>query len=281
MKPGFRLTTAFTVSPRYGSCAPTTAAVDGLLAYALRFAGDGGRTASSGCWDLIAQARHCLREMEHPGGRGDGPPGTFADGVGTRAHALQALLGDGLTLGECIRAFAVSDDDPYVAAARTAVQADDDVEIDDWTATSVGEGGAWVLAWLWVSDAQAGVLSHSEMLEDVWRRAGDLLTGAHGLDDGTAWLRNNQVLWLEEVLGNFADEIDGIESARPASEPGAIVWRDERGHDLRFAPSEAVSQLLVLARRAGLRPPLAEHCQRFCAQYGGILDAMLAALRTG
>lgn len=256
--------------------------VDGLLAYALRFAGSDDKPASGDCWDLIAQARRYLVEMERQQGRGAAAPDAVADGEtngeAIRARGLEALRRDGLTIGECIRAFAAPDDDPYVAAAREAVDSNDDVRLDEPTATARAEGGAWVLSWRWISDRQAGVLSHSEMLEEVWRRAGALLTGTHGLDDDTAWLRNNQVLWLDAVSTRFSQEIDGIEAARSGEGSGQVVWVDERRCELRFVPSEAVLQLLGLARRAGLKRHVAEHCARFCSLHGRALDALLASV---
>jgi hypothetical protein len=68
---------------------------------------------------------------------------------------LGALIADGLTIGECLRAFAADDNDPYVKAARQ--KATDTIEIDAQAVTSVGDDGAWVTAWVWVSNAQAGL----------------------------------------------------------------------------------------------------------------------------
>lgn len=76
----------------------------------------------------------------------------------TRARAqLEALKADGLTFMDCERAFAVPNDDPYVVKAREMILGDDDTEIDDETVTSVGDNGAWVLSWIWVSNSAAGI----------------------------------------------------------------------------------------------------------------------------
>lgn len=205
-------------------------------------------------------------------------PGTDADG---RARALAALRADGLTIGECIKALAVPDDDPYVTAARALILGSDDIEIDDDTTISVGENGAWVLAWLWISDEEAGVLSNSAVLEQVLDHARRALAGSHGLDPDTAKLRAVQAGWLEEVLSNFADEIDEIASTRPVSAPGAILWIDEQGRDALFMPSDALFHLLRLARSAGLPVPVAEQSERFRAQYGDTLDAILRVIQVG
>lgn len=81
--------------------------------------------------------------------------------VQRRAKALEALKADGLTIGECITALAVPDDDPYVREARNLI-ADDDVEIDDHTVIAVVGDGAWVLSWLWVSKEEAGPAAISD-----------------------------------------------------------------------------------------------------------------------
>lgn len=255
--------------------------IDDLLACALRFAETNEESAAGDSWDVIARARDHLRQTADRGQ----PPAISPEGAAVTASPQTRLLGalraGGLTIGGCIRAFAVPNDDPYVSAARAEIQADDDVEIDDHTTTSVGDGGAWVLAWLWISDEQAGVLSHSAMLEEVLVHARKALTGAHGLDAETAKLRESQTDWLEDLLSNHADEVDDIASARPASEPGAILWVDEEGRDVLFVSSEALLHLLALARQAGLKARVVEHCERFCAQHGSTLDAVLTVVRLG
>lgn len=160
--------------------------IDDLLAYALRFAESNDEPATGDCWAVIERARHYLRESANQDQSRETAPSVPASGAVPGIPSLEALCAGGLTIGECIRAFAVPGDDPYVSAARATIDADDDTEIDDHTTTSVGDGGAWVLAWLWISDAQAGVLSHSAMLEEVLLHARKALACAHGLDVETA-----------------------------------------------------------------------------------------------
>ena len=65
-----------------------------------------------------------------------------------------------LSFAECVRQHAAPEDDPYVAAARKSplvLDTECNVEIDERTVTSQGDGGAWVMAWLWVADEEAGV----------------------------------------------------------------------------------------------------------------------------
>lgn len=76
--------------------------------------------------------------------------------------ALAAMKESGTQIGDCIRAYAVANEDPYVAKARELTVGDDDVEIDDSTVTSNGDDGAFVLCWMWVSNKEAGVPDTSE-----------------------------------------------------------------------------------------------------------------------
>lgn len=65
-----------------------------------------------------------------------------------------------LSFAECVRQHAAPEDDLYVAAARrfpSVLDTECNVEIDDRTVTSHGDGGAWVMAWLWVTDEEAGI----------------------------------------------------------------------------------------------------------------------------
>jgi hypothetical protein len=137
--------------------------IDDLLEYAVRFAEVNDEPATSACWPVIEAARGYLRDLSILGARDE--PKTASASPGHRTHALAALRANGLTIGECIEALAVPDDDPYVAAARAKILGDDKVEIDDRTTTSVGDQGAWVLAWLWVSDEWAGFPTGDEQLE--------------------------------------------------------------------------------------------------------------------
>lgn len=52
---------------------------------------------------------------------------------------------------------AAPEDDPYIRAARHLIEGDDTLAIDKRTLASVGDDGAWVLAWLYVSDEEAGI----------------------------------------------------------------------------------------------------------------------------
>lgn len=46
---------------------------------------------------------------------------------------------------------------------------------------------------------------------------------------------------------NYADELDGIEDEVIKGLPGPIQWEDASGRSFRFMPSDALSQLRLLA----------------------------------
>lgn len=208
-----------------------------------------------------------------------------------RSEALAALKAEGLTIGECIRALASPEDDPYIRKARQLIEGDDDVEIDEESVASCGDGGAWVLTWTWVSDEEAGILRYSDLFEKVLERARRFLSGyersehclpaEQKLDAETRALRTHQADWLEDLISNFSDELDGIETEVPKREPGPIVWDDGDGNLIRFMPSDALCQLLSLARRRGLSIELSNQAEKFCLRYGNKLDAILTVLQTG
>ena len=69
------------------------------------------------------------------------------------------------TFGECVRRHAAPNDNPYVMAARNTplVQSNhEDLELDEAVVLSEGEGGAWAMAWIWISDAEAGIATEEE-----------------------------------------------------------------------------------------------------------------------
>ena len=48
-------------------------------------------------------------------------------------------------------------------AAATEFWTTDKLEIDDEATVSVGEGGAWIQAWVWVSSNKAGIENESRV----------------------------------------------------------------------------------------------------------------------
>lgn len=200
----------------------------------------------------------------------------------SRTEILASLKSDGLTIGECIAALAVPNDDPYVVAARELVFGGNDIEIDDNTTTSVGEDGAWVLSWLWVNNEEAGILGNTELFEKVFNDARNALdSGKHGLDAETEKLRRHQADWLEDLITNYADDLDGIADLPLETLPGPINWIDGEGNKVRFMTSDALNQLRLLARQGGLPDNLADQAERFCMEYGNKLDAMFFGLTGG
>lgn len=67
----------------------------------------------------------------------------------------------GLDIGDVVNILGAADDDPYVAAAQEK-NTSDSVSLDGNPVVSYGEGGAQVMAWIWVSDDDAGVEGEGE-----------------------------------------------------------------------------------------------------------------------
>lgn len=195
-----------------------------------------------------------------------------------RECALKALVEGGMTIGECIRAFAVSEDDPYVQRARSLIAGGDDIEIDDATTTSVGEDGAWVLSWLWVSNDEAGVRPTTEVWSLVLRYTGDAPKDV--LKSTTPAGAPFAVLvdWLDDLVMNYGDILDNIEQQPIKGIPGPISWSLDGQNEkpVSFMASDALNQLRLLARQGGLPDDAADQAEKFCIRYGNKLDAILA-----
>lgn len=66
---------------------------------------------------------------------------------------LEALIESGLTFSEAVAAFAARQS-ADLAAYRDAVKVrDGELEVDDAAIVSRADGGAYVMTWAWVSDA--------------------------------------------------------------------------------------------------------------------------------
>jgi hypothetical protein len=72
---------------------------------------------------------------------------------------LIRLKARGLSFGDCLRAFGVDrGSDPYARTVFQKHHRDGEIEIDSRTVVSLSDdGGAYVMAWLWVSNAAAGL----------------------------------------------------------------------------------------------------------------------------
>ncbi len=77
--------------------------------------------------------------------------------------SLQALIDQGLTFSDCMATFTANQSEAekaYIAAAREFHEREGDLEFDDHVMVSMGnDDGAYVLAWKWVEDTDAGVCS--------------------------------------------------------------------------------------------------------------------------
>jgi len=91
------------------------------------------------------------------------------DDSDVRLAVLDRLALAGLTFGDCVTFFSAQQDDKagaYVSAAQE--KWGDDVEVDANAIVSEGDDdGAYVMAWVWVSDEAAG------LEKDVCERCGD------------------------------------------------------------------------------------------------------------
>lgn len=79
---------------------------------------------------------------------------------------LKQAIDAGATFADCIRAFG-SEDDPHARWARNHLHKEGELEIDDITvASGSGDDGDYIMAWVWVSNKDAGLPSIYDEEED-------------------------------------------------------------------------------------------------------------------
>lgn len=88
----------------------------------------------------------------------------------TLVSLLRHMRKEGLTFGDCIAVFGADQTDPFVLAARKSHHRDGEIEIDDVTVVSRGGdgSGAYVLAWIWVENAQDETSPDSRGADEVY-----------------------------------------------------------------------------------------------------------------
>lgn len=89
-----------------------------------------------------------------------------------------------------------------------------------------------------------------------------------------------QADWLEDLITNFSDELDDIETEVAKGLPGPVTWLTEDMKHVQFMASDAISQLRLLARQHGLKDALSDKAEQFILKYGNKLDAVLTVLQT-
>ena len=144
------------------------------------------------------------------------------------AHAedatLQSVAG---TLNECIASLTDETDEKYRAAARDEYEHEGDCEIDDGAPVSKGgDPGAYVQAWVWVSNSEAGIVSDGEAEDavddteeddDKCRQCGDRY--AH---DGDGW---------DGLCPSCADKAEAAEAAGEDAAEEAEEEEDDKNND--------------------------------------------------
>lgn len=189
-----------------------------------------------------------------------------------KTEVITALVANGFEFCDFVPFYAETEDEsPFVKAAIEAVaNKEGELEVDSPAVVSHGsDDGAYVMAWLWVSNDAAGVKKHSAVLEELL----DTAFGAPDLEH-EAYRE-----WLGETLANFADEIDEIESEEVgAGEPDQVVW-NYKGVRYAFHPSDALKKLLARAKKSEyLSATDADLIEAFIEKFGSKLDRVLRAV---
>lgn len=180
---------------------------------------------------------------------------------------LKALIDEGLEFGDCVNAFGVDERNPFAKAADEMYSREGAVEIDSPTVLSESDEGAYVLAWVWVSNSDAGELPNSELLQEM---LGVVQESGNGEP-----LLKIYCDWLEDLISNFSDELDGIEHEKVDGLPGPISWIDESEVVHEFLPSVALKDLAEMSRLNGLDSVIHAKATEFILTHGNKLDAVI------
>lgn len=195
------------------------------------------------------------------------------------ATVIETLKSNGMDLAVCTKAFAAEETNLYVLYARQNLTSYE-AELDDAVCIAPGSDGAFVMMWHWVSSREAGFVPNSECLELLFDAATEKLSKERM---ATAEHKRTAVYlgWLEDLIGNFADEIDSIADATDLrSGPHAIDWRDEHQQTHTFAPSEALSWLHNYAYNGEQNASNEQHVFAFITAHGKTLDSVLSCVAT-
>lgn len=191
-------------------------------------------------------------------------------------NALQRLKAAGLRFSDILNVYGDDESDPYVRAAKANAE-DGAIEVDTPAVVSRGAAnGAYVLAWMWVDDDEAGVRRISTVLEDVCEIVIQQLDCRRAPTSDVTMRLRAYARWLEQVLRLNSWDIDDVANATVADAPASVSWTDEGGNVWSFCASDAISQLRLAAKGFELEDQVSDQIEQYLAKYGNKLDSVLA-----
>lgn len=185
---------------------------------------------------------------------------------------LNELKKRGLKFSDCVEAFGVDHSNAYAKAAAEQCTVDGEVEVDDPTVLSQSENGSYVMAWVWVSNEDAGILTNSGVLEAMLVPIQELFESGDAEDNQQNKQLNVYALWLEEVILNFSDELDGLDGMAIKGTSEGIDWVHSDGSEHRFKPSEAIESLNAAASTFGVEKTVTDKVSEFLRLNGEKLN---------
>lgn len=243
---------------------------------------------------LAEEANRCefLNDIATNGGQHDGLEDQEIDELvmsvnftPEKEEIVQAVKASGLTFGEIITPFQEDESNPYVKAAIEKNEAGE-MEVDCPAVVSDGDDrGAYVLAWLWVTDEEAGIPHISEELSVVQScisaHANELnkLFGDNDSKGDIARL-NAEALWLENVLEDYKTEIDQVEAKEMHGVSLPKVRYTHLDKEEVIEPSKALKELLDIGAALSLSSEVKMRLHDFIENHGAILDEAVVELAT-
>lgn len=193
---------------------------------------------------------------------------------------LSNLRNRGLTIKDCVAAFAVSiDENPYVAHAYETQQKGM-AEIDPKTPIIPDKQGAWVMCWRWVPKDEAGILDPYELLSMGVKCARTGLEKEAGTVSGMALRRHQKHAiyadWAAKVLPAVAEKLNRIDELEKSfREPKKIAVILPPDQEIIFTPAQALSTLMSLGLIGGL--PFERHieAQQLITDFGHEINCLI------
>jgi hypothetical protein len=168
-------------------------------------------------------------------------------------QALKLLKESGLSFGDCVTVFGeTADNSPLIGAAQEIHQEEGSLEIDDTTVISRGdEPGAYVMAWVWVNDADAGIYTPSVHFDNLF---GAIYDGLNKLSEGSEELYNHQLyaVFLEAVTSNHINELDEFdvnEGSVGSQDSKPVLRTTDDGREINVSAEISVPAVLELVRK--------------------------------
>lgn len=123
--------------------------------------------------------------------------------------------------------------------------------------------------------------THSAVWEEILTRAKVTIEHPKGLlDPETLAIRRHQADWLEELISNYAEELDTVEHEPILRTPQLITWVTKDLGTIQFLATPTLEAFIELANQSGLPLTFRVQAEHFCRQYKDLLNSLFSTVQT-